>query len=92
MAKLKDQAGNESCYFYIGMLFYIDFGRATSVGTIVDRDQAFDIRYEPRPGTSLRGYPEIMEYFLKEYIRRDPHGPHVNEATTILARLSTPSK
>ena len=75
LAAIKDHTGNTEAYFHIGMLFIRDMMRINIAGTLQERMTSATVVYQPPNGGTLRGYADIGQYFMKEYLNRGGDDP-----------------
>jgi hypothetical protein len=69
LGKIKDNPGNIECYYWIGTLFSWDWSRIELLSSFDERMKGLTaFAYDPKDGPLVKGYPNIITYFMQRYI------------------------
>jgi len=69
LGKIKDNPGNVECYYWIGKLFSWDWSRIQLLSSFEERMKGLtSLAYDPKDGPLIKGYPNIVSYFMQRYI------------------------
>ena len=67
LAQIKDKPGNETAYFFIGLLFIWETARISIAGTLEERKTSATVQYRTPEGTTIMGFAGIGIYFFEKY-------------------------